>query len=156
MSNEHKQFFHFATYIPVLFLIMLGVALSIYAFEPLHLFGSKTNLVTLVVGGALFLAGTSIVIATEIVKQPFGSIAHSQEYRDFMRGMYKYSRHPITLGFIAMFFGLGFILNSFSFILVSVVFSLMIAFIVVPRYEQAMVALSQTYDEYRKHVRRWI
>lgn len=156
MSNEQKKFFHFATYMPVMFLVMLGIALGMYAVLPMHLAGVKTHPVTMALGIALFVIGTGIVIATEVVKQPFMKAAQSHEYREFMHGMYRFSRHPITIGFMGMFFGIGFVLNSLSFIIISLVFSMIVAVIVVPRYEQAMVALSQTYDEYRKHVRRWI
>lgn len=156
MSNEHKKFFHFATYMPILFLLMLGVAISIYAVIPMHFFNQKSHLSTLIIGGILFIIGSGIVIATEVIKQPFMEIVHSREYRDFMRGMYRFSRHPITIGFIAMFLGIGFILNSFSFIVIAMVFSGIMASIIVPRYEEAMAALSQTYNEYRKHVRRWL
>lgn len=156
MSNEHKQFFHFATYMPVMFLVMLGFALGMYAVLPMHFTGTKTHPVTMALGITLFVIGTGIVIATEVVKQPFMKAAQSHEYQEFMHGMYRFSRHPITIGFLAMFFGIGFVLNSLSFVIMSLVFSMIVAVIVVPRYEQAMVALSQTYDEYRKHVRRWI
>ena len=156
MSNEHKKFFHFATYMPVLFLIMLGVAVAIYMIIPIHFFNQKSHISTLIVGGILFIIGSGIIITTEIVKQPFMKAVQSHEYKEFMHGMYRFSRHPITIGFIAMFFGVGFILNSLSFIMISIVFSGIMAIVVVPRYEEAMLALSKAYDEYRKHVRRWI
>lgn len=156
MSSEQRNFFHLSTYIPMLFIVMFVAAMGVYFIAPMYFTGLKSNPITMTVGLLLMVSGTTIVIATEMVKTPFISLTQKKQYRDFMHGMYRFSRHPITVGFLTMFFGVGFVLNSFSFVMMGLVLFVLLAAILVPKYEKAMVALSSTYDEYRRHVRRWI
>lgn len=156
MSNEQKKFFHLATYIPASFMVMFAVALGIYFVSPVYFTGTVSSPITMIIGIIMILLGSVVVLSAERVKSPFMTIIKSHHVADFMHGMYRISRHPTTLGSLIMFFGIGFVLNSFSFVLMGLVLFGMLSFIVMPSYENTMAALCSAYDDYRHKVRRWL
>ena len=76
---------------------------------------------------------------------------------ELSRGIYKYSRHPGTIGFLLMLFGFGFIVNSSSIVLFTWFFSSILSWIVIPIVERHMLAFcGDEYKEYCSKVRMWL
>ena len=76
---------------------------------------------------------------------------------ELSRGIYKYSRHPGTIGFLLMLFGFGFIVNSSAIVLFAWFFSSVLSWLVIPVVERHMIAFcGDEYKEYCSKVRMWL
>ena len=72
-------------------------------------------------------------------------------------GPFRFSRHPMYLGFVVLLLGVSFILGSLSCLLVPIIMfiTLEIKFISIEE-KQMEKAFGKKYLEYKNHVRRWL
>lgn len=143
-------------YIPLSFVVALIVSLLLFKIFPHRLIASST---IAIIVGIIFLAwGSIMVIWCEFSHHKLSQLfSGTLTCNELSRGVYKYSRHPGTIGFLLMLFGFGFIVNSSSIILFTWFFSSILSWIVIPIVERHMLAFcGDEYKEYCSKVRMWI
>lgn len=143
-------------YIPIIFIVSLVVALLLFKVFPRRLFESATVAMAV---GIFFLAwGTIMVIWTEFSHHNLNELFSGKlTAADLARGVYKYSRHPGTIGFLLMFFGFGFFINSITIVLFAWFISSVLSWTVIPVVEKHMkVFCGDEYGKYRENVRMWL
>lgn len=143
-------------YIPLSFIVSLVIALLLYRVFPHRLFDSST--LAIVMGVLFFVWGTGMVIWSEFSHHNLPQLFSGQlTCNDFARGVYKYSRHPGTIGFILLFFGFGFFVNSVTIIIMAWVIASILSWIVIPIVERHMKTFcGDAYNKYCENVRMWI
>ncbi len=128
-----------------IYLVDLLLLLAYSVFLPLKL-GTVwfyAGLTTYLVGLVIFL--TAIVnIATTPLGQPF------------TRGMYRYSRHPMYFSGSITFVGVSIASASWVFLLLSVVFTVLQASIVIAEERGCLETYGDDYQEYLNRTPRWI
>lgn len=143
-----------STYLPVLFLIALVFALFVFRYFPLRIFTNAE--LPMYLGFLLFIIGTPLILFAEQERHELLSIHESSTCNDFKRGIYKYSRHPGTLGFMLLFFGFGLFLNSWMVIICGIIHMIALTILYIPWVENDTVAIcGDSYREYQKDVRMW-
>lgn len=143
-------------YIPISFIVALVVSLLLFRVFPHRLLASSVIAVAL---GVFFLAwGSIMVIWCEFSHHKLSELFSGKLTREELsRGIYKYSRHPGTIGFLLILLGFGFIVNSSSIVLFTWFFSSILSWIVIPKVERYMaVFCGNEYKEYCSKVRMWL
>lgn len=143
-------------YIPLSFVVALAVSLLLFRVFPQRLFHS--SLIATIMGSFFFVWGTIMVIWCEFSHHKLSELfSGTLTCHDLSRGIYKYSRHPGTIGFLLMFFGFGFFVNSISIILFVWFFSSILSWIVIPIVERYMKEFcGEEYSKYCENVRMWL
>ncbi len=154
MSTEQKQLFHIMTHIPLLFLCMFGLGVVVYKFLPLR-FLESGSVAGMPLGFLLILSGTILLFIAERSRKSFFNQAFMSTCYEFAVGPYKYSRHPGMTGMLMMYFGVGIVLGSGSFLLLGVVLFLILSYGVIPRYERIITNLCADYAVYKSSVRKF-
>jgi protein-S-isoprenylcysteine O-methyltransferase Ste14 len=143
-----------STYLPVLFLIALVFSLIMFRIFPIRLFNNVD--LPLYLGFILFGAGTPLILLAERERHELLSMNETSVCSDFQTGIYKFSRHPGTLGFMVMFFGFGLFLNSGIVIICGVVHMIALTILYIPWVENDTIKIcGEGYIEYKKRVRMW-
>lgn len=143
-------------YIPLFFVVSLVVSLLLFRLFPHRLFDSSVVAVAM---GIFFSAwGTIMVLLAEFSHHRLNELfSGTVTCNDFSRGIYKYSRHPGTIGFLLMFFGFGFFVNSITIILFAWFISSILSWVVIPIVEKHMKAFcGEEYNKYCQNVRMWL
>ena len=126
-------------------MILIGLA-SIYSiFLPLRL-----GTVWLYVGLPIYLFGL-IMFVMAIV-----SIATTPHGVPFTKGLYRYSRHPMTFFSFFINLGVGIATSSWVFILFSVVLTFVWFVLVIPEEQGCLEKYGDAYREYMNRTPRWI
>lgn len=143
-------------YIPLLFVVSLIASLLLFRIFPHRLFDSST--VAIVMGIFFSTWGTVMVLWAEFSHHKLSELfAGTVTCTDLERGVYKYSRHPGTIGFLLMFFGFGFFVNSITIILFAWFISSVLSWIVIPIVERHMKTFcGEEYNKYCQNVRMWL
>jgi protein-S-isoprenylcysteine O-methyltransferase Ste14 len=143
-------------YIPIIFVVSLILALLLFKVFPRRLFDS--SLVAMIVGLFFLAWGTIMVIWTEFSHHNLSELfSGTLTATDLSRGVYRYSRHPGTIGFLLMFFGFGFFVNSITIVLFAWLISSLLSWFVIPVVERHMkVFCGDEYGKYCQNVRMWL
>jgi protein-S-isoprenylcysteine O-methyltransferase Ste14 len=102
------------------------------------------------VGLSVYLLGFVISIAALF------SIAATKPGEPFTTGMYSYSRHPLTLGTLLPFIGVGIATISWLFLLLCVVLAVLSHFSAVTEEEATANKFGKAYTDYIDKTPRWI
>ena len=149
------KFIKALSYLPLLFLVAFGFAFMMFQGFPNRVFSSAP--ISIGLGVIAFLIGTVLVLWSEKVRHRLFSKRDGLVCDDFAEGIYKYSRHPGTLGFLILFFGFGFFLNSMAFIMVGLAHFILLSFVFIPLVEHQIIKVcGDSYQEYRANVRMWL
>lgn len=144
-----------STYLPVLFLIALVFSLFVFRYFPMRIFNNIN--IPIYLGVILFAIGTPMILFAEQERHELLSFTESSVCNDFKRGIYKYSRHPGTLGFMLLFFGFGFFLNSVIVIVCAAIHMIALTILYIPWVENDTLKIcGEGFKEYKKSVRMWI
>ena len=102
------------------------------------------------IGLAVYLVGfISFIIA--IV-----NIAITPPGEPFTKGMYRYSRHPMSLASNLTLIGAGIATASWAFLLVSILSMILEPFLLIPEERGCLEQYGDTYREYLDRTPRWI
>ena len=101
-------------------------------------------------GLAVYLLGIIISIAALV------SVASAKPGEPFTTGVYRYSRHPISLGTLLPFIGVGIASASWLFLLLSAVLALISHFLAIIEEEATTRKFGDAYREYMKRTPRWV
>lgn len=154
MSTEQKQLFHIMTHIPLLFLAMFGGGVVLYRFLPLR-FLEAGSTAGMPFGFFLILAGTILLFVAEKTRRHFFTQLTNTCY-NFATGPYKHSRHPGMLAMLMMYFGVGIVLGSWSFLGLGVVLFFIVSYGIIPRYERIITNICNEYADYQSSVRKFL
>ena len=101
-------------------------------------------------GLAIYLLG--LIICTIAI----ANIAATPEGDPFTKGIYRYSRHPLSLGMILIFVGVGIASASWLYLLLSAIITVITHFMVVIEERSCLNKFGAAYREYMNRTPRWI
>lgn len=100
----------------------------------------------------LFLYVLGVVICTiaivNIADTPLGEL--------WTKGLYRYSRHPVYLGFFLILIGAGIASVSWIFLLFSIVFIFLTVILIIPEERFCLEKFGTVYREYTDRTPRWL
>ena len=120
-----------------------------------HVLEMPWNLVGLI---PLILGAVLNLIADNAFKRYQTTVKPFQESNALITdGVYRFSRHPMYLGFVLILIGLSLLIGSISPYIVVIVFAVLMDVVFI-RVEESMleVKFQDEWKEYRSKVRRWI
>ena len=124
----------------------IALLLFIYSiFLPL-----KIGTVWFYVGLIIYLVGL-VMFLTAIV-----NIATTPLGEPFTKGMYKYSRHPMTVSSSITFIGISIACVSWVFLLFSILIIVVNAFLAISEEQSCLEAYGDEYQKYLDQTSRWI
>ena len=128
------------------FTALIAIILWIYSiFLPL-----KTGTAWLYIGIIIYILGMIIGITAII------SIATTQSGKPFIKGMYRYSRHPLSVNMFLVLLGIGVATASWLYLLILVILIVVTHFQVVIEERSCMEKFGDAYQEYMNRTPRWI
>lgn len=143
---------------PLLALLSIGGGLAVHRYHPSPVFAGlglmriPLSIGLLVLAGGLFLAAVRELHrhgTTPNPYQPSSAVVTS--------GIYRYSRNPIYVAFLAIVLGTAVAVDSLGLLLSAAVLFVLLHFGVVKREERYLSAkFGAAYDDYRRRVRRWL
>lgn len=156
-----KKFVSIVSVAPLLYLAGLAVSLFLYFIMPWPLVGMRAEPVLLGVGMAFIVLATLLVFWAQGISRKGAHrptvISAGPVCEDFMRGPYKYMRHPGALGLMIMFAGFVLVVNSLVMAVLLVLFVIAETVWFVPAEEaEYMESCPEAYAEYRRRVRMWL
>ncbi len=157
MNNFHItkfKFFKLSTYIPMLFLVVMGLSLILFKMYPIRI--SHHIEIIIGIGAVLFILGSMLIFWSEKTRHTLFNFSENLTCHDFAIGIYKRSRSPGTFGFILLFLGFACFMNSYVVLFTVIVFFLILSFIVIPFIEKKKIEYcGDAYREYMQMVRMW-
>jgi protein-S-isoprenylcysteine O-methyltransferase Ste14 len=158
MSETEKiqiKFLKLSVYTPTLFLVAIGFALLFFRLYPVRISYHLTIVTSIGIG--LFIIGTILVILAERSRHNLFHFSEGLTCYDFSVGVYNHSRHPGTLGFLMLFLGFAFLLNSQAILITVFLHFLLLSLVFIPLIEREIEQnCGNPYKEYKKIVRMWI
>ena len=101
-------------------------------------------------GLAIYLLGLIIITIA------LANVAATQLGEPFTKGMYRYSRHPLSLGMSLTFLGTGIASASWLYLLLSVILMIITHFMVVIEERSCLNKFGNAYRKYMDRTPRWI
>jgi len=126
--------------------MVLLVLLGLYSiFLPL-----KLGTVWFYVGLAIYLLGLAMLVTAMV------NVATTPLGQPFVRGMYRYSRHPLYVSMLIIWVGVSVASASWLFLLLSIVNMGLFPFLVVAEERACLELYGDEYREYLNVTPRWI
>jgi protein-S-isoprenylcysteine O-methyltransferase Ste14 len=108
-------------------------------------------------GSVWFYAGLAVYVLGFIISiAALFSIAATKPGEPFTTGMYRYSRHPISLGTSLPMIGAGIASASWLFLLLSVILMVISHFLAINEESSTTKKFGDAYKEYMARTPRWI
>jgi protein-S-isoprenylcysteine O-methyltransferase Ste14 len=108
-------------------------------------------------GTIWFYAGLAVYLLGFIISTAaLFSIAATKPGEPFTTGMYRYSRHPIAIGTLLPFIGVGIATASWLFLLLSAILMVISYFLAITEESATTKKFGDAYREYMKRTPRWI
>ncbi len=137
-GEEEKKF---STFVSLFFFILLIYSI----FLPLKL------------GTVWFYTGLSIyLLGLIVITIALANVAATQLGEPFTKGVYRYSRHPLSLGMSLTFLGIGVASASWLYLLLSAILIVITHFMVVIEERSCLIKFGKAYREYMNKTPRWI
>jgi len=108
-------------------------------------------------GTAWFYTGLPIYILGMVIGViAITSIAATQPGKPFTKGMYRYSRHPLSVSMFLVFLGIGVASTSWLYLLLLAILMVVTHFMVAIEEGSCLEKFGDTYREYMNRTPRWI
>jgi protein-S-isoprenylcysteine O-methyltransferase Ste14 len=108
-------------------------------------------------GTIWFYAGLAVYLLGFIISTAaLFSIAATKPGEPFTTGMYRYSRHPIAIGTLLPFIGVGIATASWLFLVLSAILMVISHFLAITEESATTKKFGDAYREYMKRTPRWI
>ena len=108
-------------------------------------------------GTIWFYAGLAVYLLGFIISTAaLFSIAATKPGEPFTTGMYRYSRHPIAIGTLLPFIGVGIATASWLFLVLSAILMVISYFMAITEESATTKKFGDAYREYMKRTPRWI
>lgn len=138
-----------------LYVAIILIVLLHFIFPIVHILKIPWNLfgiIPLILGAALNLNADNAFKRYQTTVKPF-----RESNALITDGVYRYSRHPMYLGFVLILVGLSLLLGSISPYIVVIVFAILMDVVFIRAEESMLEAKFQDeWKEYKSKVRRWI
>jgi len=106
---------------------------------------------------AWFYAGLAVYILGFVISiLALVSVASTKPGEPFTNGIYRYSRHPISIGTLLPFIGVGIASASWLFLLLSAILAIISHFLVTIEEKATARKFGDAYREYMKRTPRWL
>jgi protein-S-isoprenylcysteine O-methyltransferase Ste14 len=143
---------------PLLMLLCIGAGLGARHFERLALFPEGHPLRWPLCIALSVLAGLILFAA---IRELIRHKTHPSPYRPtaalVVRGIYRFTRNPIYIAFLVIVLAFAVGANDAWLLLSALVLFILLQFGVVKHEERYLsIKFGNSYDDYRRHVRRWI
>jgi protein-S-isoprenylcysteine O-methyltransferase Ste14 len=126
-------------------MILLLLAFIYSIFLPL-----KLGTLWFYIGLTVYLLGLLIFIVAIV------NIATTPHGKPFTKGVYRYSRHPMTFWGHIMHLGTGIASASWVFVLFSIIVAILFYYLVIPEERGCLEYYGDSYREYMSRTPRWI
>ena len=108
-------------------------------------------------GTTWFYAGLAVYLLGLIISTAaLLSIAATKPGRPFTTGIYRYSRHPIAIGTVLPFIGVGIATASWLFLFLSAILMVIGYFLAITEESATAKKFGDSYREYLERTPRWI
>jgi protein-S-isoprenylcysteine O-methyltransferase Ste14 len=108
-------------------------------------------------GTIWFYAGLAVYLLGFVISTAaLFSIAATKPGEPFTTGMYRYSRHPIAIGTLLPFIGVGIATASWLFLVLSAILMVISHFLAITEESATTKKFGDAYREYMKRTPRWI
>ena len=108
-------------------------------------------------GTIWFYAGLAVYLLGFIISTAaLFSIAATKPGEPFTTGMYRYSRHPLAIGTLLPFIGVGIATASWLFLVLSAILMVISYFLAITEESATTKKFGDAYREYMKRTPRWI
>lgn len=138
-----------------LYVAIILIVLLHFIFPIVHILKIPWNLfgiIPLILGAALNLNADNAFKRYQTTVKPF-----RESNALITDGVYRYSRHPMYLGFVLILVGLSLLLGSISPYIVVIVFAILMDVVFIRAEESMLEAKFQDeWKEYKSKVKRWI
>lgn len=155
MSDDHQQVKRFQlppTYFNFSWIIMVILHLILPVYHFLVYPYNLTGIIFILAGLWMNIWSSNIFKKSETTVKPFQTSSQL-----VTTGLYGYSRHPMYLGMVLALSGILLLLGSLSPILVLPIFIVLISRkFIIPEEKMLLDTFSNSYENYKKKVRRWI
>ena len=141
---------------PTYLLIAVILCVTLHFILPIKIIIPATwnlvGLIPVILGIWINLAADRELKLAETTVKPF-----AESYALVQVGVYRFSRNPMYLGFIAILLGISILLRTLSPFIVVIAYAILIDTTFI-RYEEHKLArlFSDEWDQYRSKVRKWI
>ncbi len=159
MSNQTKDNPGVIAPPPLIFLSGLVLGITIQWFYPVYIFSADYLIVSRIFGSLLIALGFGIVLIakTKMQKAETNIEPWKPTNAIIKDGIYAYSRNPVYVAMVLIFYGVKLIFNSVWFTPALVLVLFAIHFGVILREEKYLEKkFGAEYSGYKKEVRRWI
>jgi protein-S-isoprenylcysteine O-methyltransferase Ste14 len=128
-----------------LLVILMFVSFIYSIFMPL-----KLGTIWFYIGLIVYLAGLVLIVITMI------NFAATPMNKPVTKGVYRYSRNPMFIGWFLLYFGIAIACISWIYIVITVLFILITAYL--SPFEEAITLehYGKAYEEYMKKTPKWI
>lgn len=144
---------------PKIFLIFIAAGLALDLALPWSLISAVKGPVATSVGAALLFAGIALMWRAVSRFGREGTNVPTDRPAETLvtSGLYRYTRNPIYLSFMALYLGIGFVLDNAWMLVLAFPFLLLLQIGVIAREERYLEAkFGEAYRNYKRHVRRWL
>ena len=128
------------------YIALVSILMVIYSvFLPL-----KLGTTWFYTGLSIFLLGLVFLTVTIV------NIATTPRGKPFTKGVYRYSRNPLSLGMLLTFLGIGIASASWLFLLLSVIIAVITHFMTFKEERSCLKKFGDSYRQYMLRTPRWI
>ncbi len=142
------------TYAPAMFFIAILIGVVLHINFPVLFVSEITGWI---VGGILLLFSPVLSFWAMRIRRNLYIPVIERTCTNFYIGPYKFSRHPMYVGFLLMVVGFAFVINSFVMILLAIgLLSFFTGFVIPEEEKELSKQCPEVYTDYKKKVRMWI
>ena len=153
-EQQHALRTNIVTYAPATFFVMMLVAVVIHINSPAPFIDMVTGWI---VGVALLLVSPVLTFWALRVRHSLYVPVIERTCTNFKVGPYRFSRHPVYVGFLLMMVGFAFVINSLIMLLFAAILFVLFTGIVIPEEERELEKhCPEVYADYKKTVRMWL
>ena len=128
------------------YVALISILMVIYSiFLPLRL-----GTIWFYTGLSIFLLGLIVLTITVV------NIAATPKGEPFTKGVYRYSRNPLSLGMLFTFLGIGIASASWLFLLLSAIIAVITHFMIFTEERSCLKKFGDSYRKYMDKTPRWI
>ena len=144
---------------PKIFLIFIAAGVALDFLLPWSLIPGIRGPIAIAVGAPLLLAGIAIMwrAVTRFGREGTNVPTDRPAETLVTSGLYRYTRNPIYVSFMALYLGIGFLLGNAWMLVLALPFLLILQFGVIAREERYLAEkFGEPYLAYKRRVKRWI
>ena len=96
------------------------------------------------------------VVGLVIIGQSIYSFAQTKSETFSQNGIYRFSRHPMYVGYFIFYLGIGFLMASYVYLILLTIFQICAHQIILAEEKWCLETFGVSYENYMKKVRRYL